>query len=249
MKVMKKSAIIVGATSGIGLEVARVLASKGWTLGLAGRRENRLLEIAKELPQVKVFRRIDITQVDATSVLQEMIEELDGVNLYFHSSGIGYQNLDLEEDKELRTTETNVVGFTRMITFMFHYFAEHPESDGHIAAISSIAGTMGLGAAPAYSSTKRYQSQYLECLQQLSNMRKLNIRFTDIRPGFVSTDLLTDNYPMQLQVAQVAKNIVYALERKKSVCIIDWKYRILVAFWRLLPRCVWVKLKVSTKKI
>ena len=74
-------------------------------------------------------------------------------NLYFHLSGIGYQNVNFVEDKELRTTETNVVGFTRMITFMFHYFAEHPELDGHIAAVTSIAGTMGLGAAPAYSST------------------------------------------------------------------------------------------------
>lgn len=246
---IKKTAIIIGATSGIGLEVARVLASKGWTLGLAGRRENCLIEIAKELPQVKSFRRIDITHEGATSILQEMIDELGGINLYFHSSGIGYQNVNLEEDKELRTTETNVVGFTRMITFMFHYFAEHPELDGHIAAVTSIAGTMGLGAAPAYSSTKRYQSQYLECMQQLSNMRRLNIHFTDIRPGFVTTDLLTDNYPMQLQATQVAMNIVYALERKKSVCVIDWKYRILVALWRLIPRCVWVKFKVSTKKV
>lgn len=246
---VEKTAIIVGATSGIGLEVARVLASKGWTLGLAGRREERLVEIAKELPQVKCFRKIDITQPDATSILQGMIDELGDINLYFHSSGIGYQNPDLEEDKEMRTTETNVVGFTRMVTFMFHYFAEHSELNGHIAAISSIAGTMGLGAAPAYSSTKRYQSQYLECLQQLANMKKYNIHFTDIRPGFVTTDLLTDSYPMQLQATQVAKEIVYAIEHKKSVRIIDWKYRILVALWRLIPRCIWVKLKVATKKI
>jgi len=113
--------------------------------------------------------------------------------------------------------------------------------------ISSIAGTKGLGIAPAYSATKRFQNTYIDALEQLSGMQKLNIRFTDIRPGFVATNLLNDgkNYPMLMQTEKVAKLIVKALNRKKRVAVIDWKYSILVFFWKLIPRCIWKRMNVK----
>lgn len=244
----KKNAIIVGATSGIGLEVARLLAQKGWTLAIAGRREELLKKISEEIPQVKYYKAIDITSPEADERLNELIEEMGGMTLYFHSSGIGYQNMVLDTQKELSTTETNVVGFTRMMDFVFHYFEQHPEINGHIAAISSIAGTKGLGAAPAYSSTKRFQNHYLECLTQLAKMKKMKLSITDIRPGFVATDLIKGGYyPLQLNAVDVAKEIVYAIEKKKSIRIIDWKYRILVFFWKLIPRWLWVRLSIKTQ--
>lgn len=244
----KKNAIIVGATSGIGLEVARLLAQKGWTLAIAGRREELLKKISEEIPQVKCYKAIDITAPEADERLGELIEEMGGMTLYFHSSGIGYQNMVLDTQKELSTTETNVVGFTRMMDFVFHYFEQHPEINGHIAAISSIAGTKGLGAAPAYSATKRFQNHYLECLTQLAKMKKMKLSITDIRPGFVATDLIKGGYyPLQLNAVDVAKEIVYTIEKKKSIRIIDWKYRILVFFWRLIPRWLWVRLTIKTQ--
>lgn len=244
----KKNAIIVGATSGIGLEVARLLAQKGWTLAIAGRREELLKKISEEIPQVKCYKAIDITSPEADERLNELIEEMGGMTLYFHSSGIGYQNMVLDTQKELSTTETNVVGFTRMMDFVFHYFEQHTEINGHIAAISSIAGTKGLGAAPAYSSTKRFQNHYLECLTQLAKMKKMKLSITDIRPGFVATDLIKGGYyPLQLNAVDVAKEIVYAIEKKKSIRIIDWKYRILVFFWKLIPRWLWVRLTIKTQ--
>lgn len=244
----KKNAIIVGATSGIGLEVARLLAQKGWTLAIAGRREELLKKISEEIPQVKCYKVIDITAPEADERLGELIEEMGGMTLYFHSSGIGYQNMVLDTQKELKTTETNVVGFTQMMDFAFHYFEQHPEINGHIAAISSIAGTKGLGAAPAYSATKRFQNHYLECLTQLAKMKKMKLSITDIRPGFVATDLIKGGYyPLQLNAVDVAKEIVYAIEKKKSIRIIDWKYRILVFFWRLIPRWLWVRLTIKTQ--
>lgn len=244
----KKNAIIVGATSGIGLEVARLLAQKGWTLAIAGRREELLKKISEEIPQVKCYKAIDITSPEADEQLNELIEEMGGMTLYFHSSGIGYQNMVLDTQKELSTTETNVVGFTRMMDFVFHYFEQHPEINGQIAAISSIAGTKGLGAAPAYSSTKRFQNHYLECLTQLAKMKKMKLSITDIRPGFVATDLIKGGYyPLQLNAVDVAKEIVYAIEKKKNIRIIDWKYRILVFFWKLIPRWLWVRLSIKTQ--
>lgn len=242
-----RRAIIIGATSGIGLEVARVLANKGWTLGIAGRRVERLEKLKEDLPNVAAIKQIDITDDKAPQGLHDLIAETGGMDLYFHSSGIGWQNQELDIEKEIQTTKTNVVGFTRMVTTAFHYFAAHKDRAGHIAVISSIAGTKGLGAAPTYSSTKRYQNHYMECLEQLARMKELNIYFTDIRPGFVATDLIKDgHYPMKLHAEDVARTIVKAIEKKKTIVVIDWKYRLLVFFWQIVPRCLWKRLCIAS---
>lgn len=240
----QRIAIVMGATSGIGREVALLLAQKGWTVGVAGRRKEKLDELLK-VEGILAAKQIDVTQPDAPALLQELIDEMGGMQLYFHSSGIGYQNYMLDTDKEMRTVETNGMGFTRMVNAAFQYFTQH---QGHIACISSIAGTKGLGAAPAYSATKRFQNHYLECLTQLANMRHIPVKITDIRPGFVATDLIKDgSYPMQLTAPQVAREIVEGLEKGKSIITVDWKYRILVFFWRLIPRFLWIRLKIKTK--
>lgn len=236
-----KRAVVMGATSGIGMEVALLLAKRGWIVGIAGRREERLNNIMSSTDGIVCCKQIDITKDNAPQMLGELIEELGGMDLYFHSSGIGWQNVALDVEKEMKTVETNGVGFTRMVTAAFNYFAAN--DGGQIACITSIARTAGLGAAPSYSATKRFQSHYIECLSQLSRMRKLNIRITDIRPGFVATDLLSGSrYPLQLKASNVAKSIVKAVLKRKEIVTIDWRYRILVFFWRLIPRCVWVRL-------
>ena len=245
---MKKRAIVMGATSGIGKETALLLAESGWKVGIAGRREELLQDIEASADGITCHRQIDITEDDAPRLLQELADELGGMDLYFHSSGIGWQNNRLEAVKELLTVETNCTGFVRMLDAAFNYFARH--GSGHIACISSIAGTRGLGAAPAYSSAKRFQNQYLECLSQLAGMRRLPITITDIRPGFVRTDLIAGHsYPLQLKPEKVAKSIVHAIEHNKKVVVIDWKYRILVFFWQLIPRWLWIRLPIAAKEV
>ena len=243
----QRRAIIVGATSGIGLEVAKVLAKKGWLVGIAGRRQELLEQIQQEHQNIVATEQIDVTQSDAPDHLQTLIENLGGMDLYFHSSGIGYQNTELDMERELATVETNAVGMTRMVGAAFHYFEAHPEQKGQIAVISSIAGTKGLGAAPAYSATKRYVNHYLECLTQLCHIRRLrHISIHDIRPGFVRTALISgSNYPLQLDAAKVAQQIVKKLEQRRAIITIDWRYRLLVFFWRLIPRWLWVRMRIA----
>lgn len=240
-----KRAVIMGATSGLGYEVAQILLSDGWKLGLAGRREENLRKLQSEFPDQVCIKTIDVKDSNSDKALLALIDELGGMDIYFHSSGIGYQNARLDADIELNTLETNGTGFTRLVGTAFRYFKE--KGKGHIAVISSIAGTKGLGIAPAYSATKRFQNTYIDALEQLAEMQKLNIRFTDIRPGFVATSLLNDgkNYPMLMKVPYAARLIVKALRRNKRVAIIDWKYSILVFFWKLIPRCIWKRMKVK----
>ena len=235
----------MGATSGIGMEVAKQLAAKGWRVGIAGRRTERLEALEEACDGIVCHETIDVNQKDASTLLLSLIEKLGGMDLYFHSSGIGWQNNALDMEKELKTVETNAWGFSQMVITAFNWFAK--ANEGHIACITSIAGTKGLGAAPAYSATKRFQNHYLECLTQQARMRHLPISITDIRPGFVKTDLIAGStYPLQLQPEDVAKHIVRAIEKGKEVKVIDWRYAILVFFWHLIPRGLWTRLRITT---
>ena len=238
--------IIVGATSGIGKEVAMCYIQLGWKVGLAGRRVEELQKLQSLAPNQVVIQGLDVTSTDSSQLLSELIAKNGGMDVFLLSAGIGKQNAALDLQIEEKTAATNVDGFIRMVTAAFHYFEQH--DGGHLAAISSIAGTKGLGAAPAYSATKRFQSTYLEALEQLARMKKLSISFTDIRPGFVNTPLLKQGaYPLLMDVAPVARSIVKAIERKKRVVIIDWRYRLLVAFWQSIPKKLWVRLPIKSK--
>ena len=235
----QKRAIVIGASSGIGREVALRLHADGWRVGVAARR----VELLQTIGNVE-YAQMDVTSEDAPAVLRSLIGKMGGMDLFFYASGVGRQNRALQEDLELWTMQTNAVGFTRMIGEAYRFFAE--QGSGHIAAITSIAGTKGLGPAPAYSATKALQNVYLQALEQQAHARGLNIVFTDIRPGFVDTALLNGDfhYPMMLKPDQVAKEIVYAIKHRLHIRVIDWRYRLLTAVWRRIPRFVWRKTKL-----
>ena len=239
-----KKAIIIGATSGIGQEVAKCLLLDGWQIGVADRRQSALENLQRAAPDQIQIQALDVTQEDAGEKLNMLIDKVGGMDLFLLSSGIGFQNTNLNMEVELNTAYTNVEGFIRMVDTAFIYFRK--SGGGHLAVISSIAGTKGLGVAPAYSATKRFQNTYIDALEQLSYLQKLNIRFTDIRPGFVATPLLKDDkYPLLMNVSAVAAHIINALNKKKRTVIIDRRYQVLVFFWRLIPKWLWVKLPVK----
>lgn len=247
----QKRAIVMGATSGIGLAVTKLLSAQGWQLGIAGRRMDRLIEMQRKDLNIVAVQQIDVTRSEAPDQLMTLIGKMGGdIDLYFHSSGIGYQNPQLDAAKEVATVETNALGMTRMVTTVFNLFAQQSDKRRQIAVISSIAGTKGLGAAPAYSASKRFVNHYLECLCQLCHIRGLkHLVISDIRPGFVRTPLLSDgkDYPLQLDVDQTAREIVERVLKGKAIITVDWRYRVLVFFWRMVPRWLWVRMKVVSK--
>ena len=244
-----KTAIIIGATSGIGRELATRLASDGWVVGTAGRRADRLEELAAQFPDGTILTQvIDITSSDATDALDTLLEKTGAPDLFLHVSGIGKQNPSLDESIETRTMETNCTGMTRIVTHFINYVkASGYYSDSrkaHIGVISSVAGTAGLGSAPAYSASKRMQQTYISALVQMTRMYSIPVTFSDIRPGFVATDLLNPNkkYPMTISVDKAARCILRGLKRRRRIICFDWRYRILVFFWKLIPRCIWERL-------
>ena len=136
---MDKRVIIIGATSGIGREVALIYIAKGWKVGVAGRRAAELESLRAEAPSLVSAQVLDVTLPDASEKLHALIEQVGGMDVFLLSSGIGKQNYTLQTEIELTTAATNVEGFIRMTNAAYHYFEQ--QGHGHLAVISSIAGT------------------------------------------------------------------------------------------------------------
>lgn len=237
----------MGASSGIGKALAELCIKEGYALGLCARRKQALKDLQSLAPKQVFVKAIDICQTNATEALHELIKEMGGLDVYVHSSGMGFQNPNLDEAKDLQTVELNTLAFTKMTSWVFRYFEQ--QEAGHLVAISSIAGTRGLGAAASYSASKAYQATFLQSLRQLKAIKGLKqVYITDIRPGFVATPLLKDDkYIMLMQAKDVAKELLKSIKQRKTIRIIDWRYRLIVGLWRLVPRFLWERLPLKSK--
>lgn len=232
----------MGATSGIGLAVAQKLARKGHKVGVAGRKVQVLRELKKDFPDNIEWEEIDITKPDAVDKFHHLIEKLGGMDTYFHIAGVFYNNPDLILEDEITTLETNAVGFARMTSTAYKYFREN-KREGHIAAITSVAGTRGMGPIASYSSTKKFGQTYLEALQQLAHLQHVKVKFTDIRPGWIRTPLMNPNqeYPLTMQLDYAGPLIIKALGRCRTAVYVDWRWELLIRLCQLIPRWLWVR--------
>lgn len=241
------TAIIIGASSGLGREIAMTYLRRGYRIGIGARREQLLRPLVEEAPQRVSAIRIDVTAADAPVQLERLIGMVGGeVDLFVHCAGIGFANPMLEAERDIATADTNCVGFTRITDYMFNYFAQSGRR-GQIAAITSVAGTCGIGIAASYSASKRYQQEYLTALRQLAHQRRLPITITDLRPGFVDTPLLDADtkYPMIMNPERAGALIVKAIDHRRNSRVIDWRWALLVAAWRCVPAFIWRRMRLG----
>lgn len=236
----------MGASSGMGYAVAEALASRGVKVGVAARKTDSLEKLKEKYPDFVEYLSIDVTQPEAKELLATLIGRLGGMDIYFHVAGIGYENLYLDPEREVEIINTNAAGFARMICSAYRYFRDERGGKGQIAAITSVAGTNGMGRLSAYSASKKFDQAYLVALEQLSNAEGNDIAFTDIRPGWVKTPLVDADkkYPMEMTVGYVLPKILKAIVRKKRVAVIDWRFNLLVGAWRCLPNCLWTHVDI-----
>ncbi len=238
-----KKIVIIGASSGLGLIMAADFARMGWRVGMAARRMEPMLALKQQYPQNIACAELDVTAGDAVERFYNLIETIDGMDVLLYCAGCGFNNPDLDVAMDTRTVMTNVVGFTHIINAAYKYFKETANvTTGQIAAITSVAGTKGMGIAATYSASKRYQSTYLQAIDQLAHQQHVNVKITDIRPGFVDTPLLdTKNhtYPMLMSAPQAAVRIERAVIRGRRVAVIDSRWNIVTGLWRLIPNRLW----------
>jgi short-subunit dehydrogenase len=234
-----KNAIVIGATSGIGRGLAKALVANNYKVGITGRRAELLNELKNENPDSYYVKSFDITDTSiAVEKLKELTAELGGLDLLILSSGTGDINKNLDFEIEKRTIDTNVLGFTSIADWAFNFFEK--QKQGHFVAISSIGGLRGSRHAPAYNATKAYQINYLEGLRQKATRLKAPIFVTDIRPGFVDTEMAKGEglfwvMPIEKAVSQIHKAII----RKKKVAYITKRWGLLAAIFRRIPRVIY----------
>jgi short-subunit dehydrogenase len=234
-----KRAIIVGATSGIGKGLAKLLVENDYKVGITGRRRELLEELKSENPDSYFIQTFDVRDTKTVvERLEELATELGGLDLLIISSGTGDINHELDFEIEKRTIDTNVTGFTCIADWAFKYFEK--QKYGHLVAISSVGGLRGGKHAPAYNASKAYQINYLEGLRQKATKSKEQIFITDIRPGLVDTDMAKgEGLFWVMPVEKTVRQIFSAIKRKRKVEYVTKRWGIIATILKIIPRPVY----------
>lgn len=231
-----KKVIIIGATSGIGEAIAQQFAIQKYTLGLTGRRYDKLQSLQNNLPTQVYIAEMDVQQTTAArQQFHDLIQEMGGVDIVIINAGVGV--ISTQWDKELDILMTNVVGFIAIANAAFSYFQREAGGQGQIVGISSVAAERGGATVPVYNASKACISSYMEGLRLRAKQKKLNISVTDIRPGFVETPM-TEQNDFMFWVAspeKAAKQIITATQHRKKVAYITKRWRLVAWLLHLLP--------------
>jgi len=230
-----KKAIIIGASSGMGRELAKVLVRHDYIVGVTGRRTNLLEELQAELQNKCHIRTMDIADTaNAIDILNGLIAEMGGIDLVIISAGTGHSLPDLQWPNEKDTIDTNVLGFTAIATTAFNYFVK--QGHGHLVGISSVAAIRGSRHAPAYNASKAFVCNYLEGLRHMAMKTKLPIYVTDIQPGFVDTRMAQgDRIFWRSSTEKAAQQIYRAIERKKPHAYVTRRWRLIAWVLKVMP--------------
>ncbi len=238
----RKKAIVIGATSGIGRELAKILSQNEYIVGLVGRRVELLSQLQQEIPATTYIKRIDVTRTaEAMNLLDELIREMGGLDLIVISSGVGFITPDLDWEKEKETIEVNVIGFMAMANVAFKHFLK--QGSGHIVGISSIAALRGGGESPAYNATKAFVSNYLEGLRCKAINMGIPITITDIKPGFVNTAMAKGGGLFWVTpVEKAAWQIWKAIDNKRKHAYITKRWRVIAWLLKIMPDWIYNRL-------
>lgn len=227
-------AIVIGTSTGIGRTLAIKLSREGYDVGLTGRSEARLRALQDEIRGRTFVKEIDIREPErAMSCLEELIQEMGGLNLLIVNAGVRIPNLDLAWEPEEETLKVNAAGFVATALVAMRYFLA--QNSGHLVGISSIAGLRGMEEAPAYNATKAFMFNYLEGLRLKAMQTKVCV--TDIRLGFVETEMLKGrkNSFLAVSPARAAELIWKVIRRKQAVAYVPLRWLFLTSIFQSIP--------------
>lgn len=250
---MQHTALITGASSGIGRALAREHAQRGRDVVLLARRKNALEELAAELEQAygvatHVIAR-DLTEPDTpAAVYQELLRERIEIDYLFNNAGFGGHGLfhEREWNKDLAMIEVNIVALTALTREFLPAMVTRRR--GKILNTSSTAGFMPGPLQAVYYATKAYVNSFSQAIAE--EVKAYGITVTALCPGPVDTEFAetadlegTDMFKTAATPAQVAEQGYAAMEKGKLIEITDWKLAALINVGLpLIPR--WTQLKL-----
>lgn len=234
-----KKAIVIGASSGIGQGLAKLLVEDGYQVGITGRRTELLEQLKSTAPNRYFTKTFDISNIElAVEKLEELTSELGGLDLLIISSGTGDLNPELDFDIDKQTVDTNVSGWTCITNWAFTYFGK--QKYGHLVAISSIGGLRGSRQSTSYNASKAYQINYMEGLRQKATNLKEPIYVTDIRPGLINTEMAKgEGLFWVMPVEKAVRQMYKAIKRKKKVAYITKRWGLIAQILKRIPKPVY----------
>jgi short-subunit dehydrogenase len=237
-----KRAIVIGASSGIGRELAILLSKEQYEVGLVARREPLLKDLQAKLHGVSYIQVIDIANMETAKPQWEaLLDRMGKVDLIVISAGIGELTTELNWEDDKKTIDTNITGVTQIIHMAIAHFMSHGK--GHLVVISSLAALRGGADAISYNASKAYLANYAEGLQGFLYRKQSPILVTDVRPGLVDTPMAKGEGLFWVQsVPKIAKQIWRGIQKRKAVVVVSKRWRIIALLMRLIPRSLWKRM-------
>ena len=204
-------ALVTGASSGIGRDIAKILSKKGYDLVLVSRDKQKLEKVAKEINgNVKIIS-LDLTDEQSCKNLYEQEPNID---LLVNNAGFGdcgeFTKTDL--DKEIKMIETNVIAYHILMKLYLKDFVK--KDSGTILNVASIAGFMPGPLMSTYYATKAYIVRISEGIREELKHRKSNVKISILCPGPVATNFNeVANVKFHLREANSMDVAKYAIEK------------------------------------
>lgn len=232
-----KTAIITGASSGIGAALARELARRGWSVALLARRRDLLEEVARTIPTRSFVAACDV--IDAAAVrdaVERAQAELGPCDLAVANAGVsipGHATKFNLNDATL-TMNINVVGMLNLFAAVVPSMVER--HSGRFVGIASVAGLRGLPTGAVYSASKAAMQAFLEASR--IELAPYDVGVTIVNPGFIATPLTEKNrfkMPFLMQVDPAARIIADGIEHGKRVVEFPRRMSLLMRTMRHMP--------------
>lgn len=234
---------ITGGTSGIGLELAKSYLKKGWRVGVCGRDAQKFrLHFDAHRDSVQFFA-VDVADREALKKAIHDFARPTGLGLLIASAGISYPVKSKVPDFErtYRMVQVNLLGVMHAFEAAMEIMV--PQGQGHMVAISSVAGFSGFPGVSGYSATKGAVMKFCESLA--IDLRHLGLTVTCVCPGFVDTPLTQVNpHPMPFMIAApaAAEIIVQGIEKKRSLIVFPFFFGMIIRLLGILPRFLYRRL-------
>ncbi len=241
--------LIVGATSAIAQETAKLFATTGDRLFLVARNEERLEAVAQDL-QIRSRQEVgsflmDVNELDRhEQMLDSARERLEGLDtvLIVHGSLPNQKACEASFEEMLSELQTNFISVASLLTHIANRF--EAQGYGTIAVISSVAGDRGRSSNYVYGTAKAAVSTLLQGLR--GRLHGSGVRVLTIKPGFVDTPMTVgfEKGLLWTQPGKIAEGILRAVGKGHEVVYLPWFWRWIMLILKMIPEGVFKKLKI-----
>ncbi len=232
---------LTGASSGIGEAIAIELAGRGAVLGLFARRKELLNDLALRCVEAGGTARVfpgDVTnEAELAEAAENLRREFGRIDILIANAGIGGNNeavRSLTPAAVKQVIDINLIGAVNSVAAVLPDMLAR--GDGHLVAISSLAGFRGLPRSAAYSASKAGMTAFFESVRL--DVQDKGIAVTIIQPGFIKTPLTAGRdakMPFLMEMKDALPYFISAIERKKKFSAFPWPLATLVRAGRIFP--------------